>query len=108
MRGVARAGLRGSWFWRLAETSSRAPKSRVCDLSLDLRQGVARTTQQKYGHVYQELNAWLRDSEIPLMSELARRDLSVVSEILVAYEKCWPHSHGPLTLAAAQYFQRGR
>ncbi len=92
--------------------ATAAPKKASRDLGLDLRQGVALSTQQKYGQMYQSLNTWLRLANCLPMAELvARGNLALVNEVLVAYlqymyETGRPYSHGPFTLAAVQYFHR--
>ena len=62
--------------------------------------------------MYQSLNTWLRLANfMPMAAVVARGNLAVVKEVLVAYlqylyETGRPYSHGPFTLAAVQYFHR--
>ena len=88
-----------------------APKVKPRDLTLDLRQGVARTTLQRYGQMYQAANIWLLDAGLPSLAALAGGDLAVASEVLTAYlqhmyNEGRPYSHATFTLAAIQYFHR--
>ena len=92
-------------------TVSAAPKAKPRDLNLDLRQGVARSTLQKYGQMYQTANTWLLEAGLPSLAVLAGGDLAVASEVLTAYLQFMynegrPYSHATFTLAAIQYFHR--
>ena len=96
-----------------ASPVAAAPKRTSRAFALDLRQGVAVSTQQKYGQMYQSLNTWLRLTSRPPMAALVlHASIVVVNEVLVAYlqhmyDEGRPYSHGPFTLAAVQYFHRG-
>ncbi len=63
-----------------------APKVKPRDLTLDLRQGVARTTLHRDGQIYQAAKVWLLDAGRPSLAALAGGDLAVAR---VTSEKLW-------------------